>query len=169
MQKTLNRQQLRHVNFLVVDDHYNMRQLWVTILSSFGVNRIFEAATAKEAQNVIQNEQIDIAVVDMLLDDMTGIDLTLLIRREAESKNPLLPVIACTADTRKSVVYRLLDCGVDEILTKPVSPMAAWQRIVAIINSRRDFVRTATYFGPDRRRHKDPKYKGPERRDKFML
>ena len=135
--RMMNKQQLRHVNFLVVDDHYNMRQLWLTILSSFGVGRIFEAATASEAHNIINGEQVDIAIVDMLLDDMTGIDLTLLVRQE-DNKNSLLPIIACTADTRKSVVYRLLDCGVDEILTKQIGikivPCIVWTRVHVTTN-----------------------------------
>ena len=38
------------------------------------------------------------------------------------------------------------------------------KRIAWVIDRPRPFVRSQTYFGPDRRRHDDPNYRGPERR-----
>ena len=41
----------------------------------------------------------------------------------------------------------------------PIKRGIAW-----VIDKSRPFVRCDSYFGPDRRRHDDPKYTGPERR-----
>jgi hypothetical protein len=38
------------------------------------------------------------------------------------------------------------------------------QRVLNVIAQPRPFIRTATYFGPDRRRTKPAEYNGPERR-----
>ena len=51
------------------------------------------------------------------------------------------------------------------ILSKPVVPRDLYLRLVQLVDKPRQFVRTDTYFGPDRRRRDDPDYKGPERRD----
>ena len=157
------------LNVLIVDDHQNMRKLWVSILMSFGIKSIFEAESAPDALQVLKDEEIDLAIVDHILGDLTGTELIGLIRRAEDSAAPLLPIIACTADTRRAIVYSMINAGVDEILTKPVSPHAVWQRLVAITAHRRDFIRAPGYFGPDRRRADDPKYTGPERRGQFYL
>ena len=157
---------LETLSVLLVDDHLNMRRLWTAILKSFGITKIKEAEGAAEALEILRDEQVDLAIIDQILDDISGRELIEMIRRANDSSDPFLPVIACTADTRKPVIYDLIDAGADEILTKPVSPDAAWKRIIAVNQHRRDFVRTATYFGPDRRRVKDAKYRGPERRSK---
>ena len=49
-------------------------------------------------------------------------------------------------------------------MAKPVSARALWQRIEAVLERPRAFIRCATYVGPDRRRRSDPNYAGPERR-----
>ena len=160
----MSRRGIERLTVLLVDDHLNMRRLWSAILKSFGITRIRDAEGGAEALEILRDETIDLAIIDQILHDLSGRELIEMIRRANDSSDPFLPIIACTADTRKPVIYELIDAGTDEILTKPVSPDAAWKRIVAVTQNRRDFVRTATYFGPDRRRFKDPKYRGPERR-----
>jgi DNA-binding response OmpR family regulator len=44
------------------------------------------------------------------------------------------------------------DAGVNEFLAKPISARALYSRMMSLIANPRPFVRTATYFGPDRRR-----------------
>ncbi|MDP6174367.1 MAG: hypothetical protein QGF09_09390, partial [Rhodospirillales bacterium] len=39
-----------------------------------------------------------------------------------------------------------------------------YRYIVAVVTKRRDFVRAANYFGPNRHRHSDEDYEGKERR-----
>lgn len=160
---------LEGLTVLVVDDHHNMRRLWGTILKSFGITKVREADNAASALQILKDESIDLGIIDLILGDLSGAELISLIRRSEDSPDPLLPMIACTADTRKTIIYSLINAGVDEILTKPVSPQAVWQRLVAVTTKRRDFVRTPDYFGPDRRRASDPKYKGPERRGSLYL
>jgi hypothetical protein len=56
------------------------------------------------------------------------------------------------------------DAGVTEFLAKPISAKALYQRILNVVANPRPFIRTKTYFGPDRRRNVNPNYVGPERR-----
>ena len=51
-----------------------------------------------------------------------------------------------------------------EFLAKPVSAKVLHRRISGIIEAPRNFIRTAAYFGPDRRRRHDPNFVGPKRR-----
>ena len=63
-----------------------------------------------------------------------------------------LPVVACTADTRRTVIKELIDAGADEVLAKPVSIHAAWTKFHQVVMRRREFVKANQFFGPDRRR-----------------
>jgi hypothetical protein len=56
------------------------------------------------------------------------------------------------------------DAGVTEFLVKPFTVTGLLRRIEALIFQARPFVRSPTYFGPDRRRRADPNYRGVERR-----
>jgi DNA-binding NtrC family response regulator len=61
------------------------------------------------------------------------------------------------------------DAGVTEFLIKPFKATDVAKRIEHVINHPRDFVSTADFFGPDRRRKIDKNYNGPKRRKEDKL
>ncbi len=50
-------------------------------------------------------------------------------------------------------------------MVKPVTARAVLDRLNNVIFKPRPFIRTAEYFGPDRRRRQDPAFEGPWRRE----
>ena len=60
-------------------------------------------------------------------------------------------------------VIEARDAGVTEFLAKPISPKSLYTRVHSIVTRPREFVRTKSYFGPDRRRH-DLDFTGENRR-----
>jgi DNA-binding response OmpR family regulator len=62
-------------------------------------------------------------------------------------------------------VLQARDAGVNEFIAKPVSVKTLMQRLVAVIESPRPYVRTEAYFGPCRRRRGAEEHRGPERRE----
>ncbi|MET0605811.1 MAG: hypothetical protein ABWZ80_05100, partial [Beijerinckiaceae bacterium] len=54
--------------------------------------------------------------------------------------------------------------GVNDYLTKPISAKSLCERVHNVIAYPRPFVRTASYFGPDRRRGVGNSHFGRERR-----
>jgi len=68
-----------------------------------------------------------------------------------------------TGHTELSRVMEARDAGVHEFLAKLISAKGLYSRIRSIIEHPRPFVRTSTYFGPDRRR-RQIEWKGKERR-----
>jgi two-component system chemotaxis response regulator CheY len=49
-------------------------------------------------------------------------------------------------------------------MAKPISAKALYQRILNVVANPRPFIKTKSYFGPDRRRNVTSNYVGPERR-----
>ena len=79
-------------------------------------------------------------------------------------KDPLL-TNECNVTGFLNMLVAARDAGITEFLAKPVSSKALYQRIVSVIANPRPFIKTKTYFGPDRRRNINPgAYTGPERR-----
>jgi len=150
---------------LVVDDNRHMRVLVKTILHSLGVKISREAEDGADAIKELSTFPADFAIVDWMMDPLDGIDFARLVRNASDSPNPYLPIIMLTGHTETQRIMDARDAGVTEFLAKPISAKALFQRIVEIIERPRPFVRTGNYFGPNRRRNKDPsKYRGPERR-----
>lgn len=155
---------LEGVTALILDDNAHMRGLLRVILLSFGMRRIDEAADCNEAIGLVAGGEIDIAFVDFKLGGLDGIDFCRHIRRSPVSPNPFLPLVMVTAYSERSRVIDAVNAGVDEFLVKPIRAVDVANRVNAVIERRRPFIDIPTYFGPDRRRRDDPRYKGPWRR-----
>ena len=135
-----------------------------TILRGFGAVNVFEAKSAEEAIYRLRNDAIDIVVLDYLMDDVDGIALLQRLRHEKESPAPFVPVIMLTAHSERARVEAARDAGVTEFCAKPVTAAEMIRKVAAVIDHPRHFVRSASYFGPDRRRRAEPDFQGPERR-----
>ena len=107
---------------------------------------------------------IDVVIVDFALGTLDGIEFTQLVRSARDSGNRYVPIIMLTAYTERRRVEHARDAGITEFLKKPVCARDLYERVFEVIMHPRSFVKTPTYFGPDRRRRNDPNYKGPERR-----
>jgi two-component system chemotaxis response regulator CheY len=158
--------QFDRLKILVVDDNAHMRKLVCTILQAFGVSQIFEADSGERAWVVLKEVNPDICVVDWVMEGMSGPDLVRMIRTDPLSPNPFVPVLMLTGYTHIDQVRQARDSGINEFIAKPVSVKTMMQRLTAVIEHPRPFVRTKSYFGPCRRRRGADEYQGPERREK---
>lgn len=155
---------LENVSALVVDDNRFMRTIIVNVLRGLSIQYVAEARDGHEALAELRATPIDLVVMDWEMEGMSGLTLLQTIRSGKRGINPLLPTIVVSANTIARNIIRARDAGMTEFLAKPVSAASLYARIVSIIENPRRFVRTGSYFGPDRRRRFDPEYVGPKRR-----
>jgi len=155
---------LDRVRFLVVDDNAYMINLVETILRGFGAKLIFSARDATEAFHKLKNDSIDIVIVDFMMPLLDGIEFIKLVRQSSDSGNRYVPIIMLTAYTEKSRVESARDAGANEVCCKPVTANDLFRKIVSVVDQPRPFIRSASFFGPDRRRKTDRNYSGEERR-----
>lgn len=144
------------LSVLVLDDHHFMRQVMRLMLNGLGIRNVVTAEDVTGALRIMAINPVDIVIVDYRLGGQTGAEFTRLARTSRSGSDRFVPIIACTADTTPKTIQELRDAGADEILGKPVSPQTIWAKIVAVTNSRRQFVTTPDFFGPDRRRRSIP-------------
>ena len=155
---------LENLRILVVDDNAHTRQLLRAILNAIGIRAIEVAEDGIQGFDSFCRFDYDLVFTDCEMEPITGIDLTELIRTSSKSPNPYIPVIMISAYSDEARVQMARDHGVTEFLAKPFTVERLMERLETVIENPRPFVRTDSYFGPDRRRQQDQFYCGPERR-----
>ena len=156
---------LASVRVLVADDNAHMRGILVAMLKSLDIGGILEARDGQHAFESLQRWPADIALVDFQMEPVDGIAFTRMVRTAPDTPNPYLPIIMLTGFSEEHRVGKARDAGVTEFLVKPVNAKELLARIQSVIYRQRQFIRTETYFGPDRRRQTAPRYAGPWRRE----
>ncbi len=155
---------LHRLRFLIVDDSTHAVNLVKAMLRGFGASQLDDAQTIATAKAQMRASPSDIVILDYMLGAEEGVDFARWLRTAPESPAPYTPIILLTGHADRPRIMAARDAGVNEFCVKPITPADLLKRIVWVIDKSRPFVRCDSYFGPDRRRHDDPKYTGPERR-----
>lgn len=153
-----------NLSVLVVDDNQFMRVIVNTLLRALGIRDVRECVDGADAFSVMKSWRPDVVIIDQHMQPISGLEFATLLRRGDDIDVFDVPLILLTAHTERSTIEGARDAGIDEILAKPLAATALLQRLTAVIENRRLFIRSKTYCGPDRRRRQDPRYKGVMRR-----
>lgn len=150
---------------LVVDDNSHMRRIVRMLLHGYGIREVIEAEDGASGLEMFQTNVPDFVIVDWAMPIFNGLELTRMLRSTESSINPYVPIIMITGHSDKKRVVEARDAGITEFVCKPLSAKALYQRIVLSVVSPRPFIKTKTFFGPDRRRYTGlNNYSGEERR-----
>lgn len=152
------------LRILIVDDNAHIRNLLRTVLQAVGAKSIDVANDGMGGFDAFCRLEYDLIFTDYEMEPISGIDFVDLVRTSRKSPNPYVPIIMISAYSDLERVTKARDHGVTEFLAKPFTVERLMSRVQTVIEEPRAFVKTDTYFGPDRRRKQDPRYTGPERR-----
>ncbi len=117
-------------HILIVEDEKSIREMIVFGLRRAGY-QVSEAENCARARAAIADRRPDLLVVDWMLPDMSGLELTRQLKRDKETRE--LPVIMLTARADEQDKVAGLDSGADDYLTKPFSPRELQARISAVL------------------------------------
>ncbi len=101
---------------LVVDDEPAVLALFRQVFESRGL-RVVTASTAREGVLAIREQQPDVAALDVLLPDGTGLDVF----RQIKQLDCKLPVIVMTAGGGSETAIEAMQLGAMDYLLKPLS------------------------------------------------
>lgn len=152
------------MKILLVEDNRHTRLVLQDVLRASGIRDIYQCEDGAAALAMLRKQEVDIVFTDLTMGPMDGIEFTRHLRNDPDSPNRFLPVIMLTGHATKARIAAARDVGVTEFLVKPITGRGVLDRIRQVINAERNFVRSADYFGPDRRRRQMPKYAGALRR-----
>ena len=116
---------------LVVEDEQPIRDM-----IAFGLRRAgFEVAkppsTARPRSRASRDRRPDLLLVDWMLPDMSGLELTRALKRDKDTRD--MPIIMLTARAEEDDKVAGLEGGADDYVTKPFSPRELLARINAVL------------------------------------
>lgn len=152
------------IRFIVIDDNTYMRRVLKALLHGFGAREVLEAEDGAAGLEAFMTYSPDIVILDWEMPILDGLEVTRMIRQPTTSVNPFVPIIMVSGHSEKRRVTMARDAGIHEFLVKPISSKGLYDRVLAAVAFPRQFVRTKSFFGPDRRRGVNQSYNGPERR-----
>ncbi|MEJ2619489.1 MAG: response regulator [Candidatus Thiodiazotropha sp.] len=110
----------RSINVLLADDNAIAAKVMSTLLKQRG-HRVKVTKSGKEALQALNEQEYELAFVDLCMPDVDGIEFTRLYR-ERESQNRYMPIYALTANSVEDMMEHCIRVGMDGFLTKPVEP-----------------------------------------------
>jgi two-component system, OmpR family, phosphate regulon response regulator PhoB len=115
---------------LIVEDEKPIRDM-----IAFGLRRagfdVREAEDSSGARASIADHRPDLMLVDWMLPDQSGLELTRAVKRNKDTED--LPVIMLTARADEHDKVSGLETGADDYVTKPFSPRELLARINAVL------------------------------------
>ena len=109
-------------HILIVEDDKEIREGVEIYLRSQGYE-VFQAADGVEGLKVLEREEIHLAIVDIMMPRMDGIQMTMKLREKYD-----FPVIMLSAKSEEVDKITGLNLGADDDVTKPFTPMELMAR-----------------------------------------
>ncbi|MCX8182541.1 MAG: response regulator [Candidatus Methanomethyliaceae archaeon] len=106
------------VYILIVEDEKELVESMKALLEAKGYS-VEIASNGKEAEERIQNRNYDIAIIDLFLPDVSGIEL---LKKFDPRQFPRTRKIILTGHASLEIAIQALNFGADAYITKPVSP-----------------------------------------------
>ena len=132
------------MKILIVDDEEPIREL-----IKYNVEKqkyeTFTAENGQQALELCRNKNPDLVILDLMLPDMSGLDICRIIRNDSSIKN--IPIIMVTAKTEDSDIVTGLELGADDYVTKPFSVRELMARVKA--NLRKNEITNVTNITPE--------------------
>ena len=119
---------------LIVEDDKEIREGVEICLKSQGY-KVFQARDGVEGLEILDREEIHLAIVDIMMPRMDGIQMTLKLREKYD-----FPVIMLSAKSEEVDKITGLGLGADDYVTKPFAPMELMARVNSQLRRYRKFL-----------------------------
>ncbi|MEN3330269.1 MAG: hypothetical protein V7638_5076 [Acidobacteriota bacterium] len=125
---------MSEARILVVDDSDDLRTVFCRLLSRAGYD-VLSANTGEECLRLVTEQQPDLVLLDVVLPDMSGIEVCKRIKSEQRTGGPLVLSISGTRTSGTSQAESL-DGGADGYITKPIDGQALLAHVNALLRTK---------------------------------
>lgn len=115
------------IKILVVDDDNHIRELIKVFLEN-SIYEVEEASNGQEALEKVYESKIDLAIVDVMMPKVNGLDLCKEIRKDYD-----FPILMLTAKGETQDIVKGFGAGVDDYMSKPFDLEELDVRIKALL------------------------------------
>ncbi len=102
---------------VVVEDETDAAEMFAEMMRVSGF-RVLKSYSSTPAISIIANEQPDLVILDVMMPDVSGLEVLKYMRREPTLSN--IPVIVVSAKSMPGDIKTGLEAGASVYLTKPV-------------------------------------------------
>src|SRR2546421_9291639 len=120
--------QQRPYSILITDDDSACRETLRDIVESDGFRTLL-AASGEEALDIIREEPVHLALLDMHMPTLTGLETLELVRQV----NAMLPCILVTADANEGLLRQAFRARAYSVIPKPVSKNVVLYTVVRVL------------------------------------
>ena len=125
-------------HFLIVDDHpVNLMVAKQMVKKSWPQARIDTVSTGQEALIFIQQHDVDMILMDMLMPDMDGMEVTRIIRQLPSVKKQT-PILGLTASSNSEDLENCLAAGMNAMVLKPLEEQELEKGVSACFRKSQD-------------------------------
>lgn len=121
---------MTNTRILVVEDEIAIRDMLVFNLGRAGYE-VFPVGSGNEARSSIADKHPDVVLMDWMLPDVSGLELTRQLKRDPDTRE--IPIIMLTARVQEDDRVAGLEGGADDYVTKPFSARELLARIKAVM------------------------------------
>ena len=115
---------------LIVEDHPGMREALRRQIESWGFAAI-TASNGKEGVETALKEKADLIMIDLMMPEMDGLQMTEILRSNPETKE--VPIIAVTAAFRRQDRQNCMGVGCNDYIVKPFKLDELHKKINALV------------------------------------
>jgi signal transduction histidine kinase/CheY-like chemotaxis protein len=126
----IDKEKLKNINVLLVDDDSVNRLLGETILTKFDCN-LDLAVNGREAIQKLQEKDFDIVLLDIYMPDISGMEVARYIREEM--KDQQIKIVAVTAAVMKKDIQKYFEVGMDDFLVKPFREIHLFNKMCDVL------------------------------------
>lgn len=119
------------IRVLIVEDEQDIRELVRHHLEKAGFSTI-SAADGREAWRKIQELPPDLVILDLMIPEMDGKEVTRLLKSREETRS--IPIVMLTAKAEEVDRIVGFELGADDYLSKPFSPRELVLRVKAVLS-----------------------------------
>jgi CheY-like chemotaxis protein len=113
---------------LLVEDNAINRRVALGLLRSRGHQAVV-AENGREAVDTLAEQEFDVVLMDMQMPILDGYEATTEIRRREHQTGGHIPIVAMTAEALKGDRERCLAVGMDDYVSKPITPAEMYRAI----------------------------------------
>jgi len=116
---------------IVVEDEPDAAELFAEMMRVSGF-RVLKTYSSTPAISLIAKELPDVVILDIMMPDISGLEVLRFMRRETQLRD--IPVIVVSARSMPSDIQEGLEAGATIYLTKPVGYLDLKQAVEQVMN-----------------------------------
>jgi len=140
-----------NIRVLLAESNSEMRANLNQGLLDCGFKKVKSTGNMSQVASAVEAGVVDLLIADTSLPEGDFNQYVRELRHGEHGENPFLVVMTLVGNPSRDAVHAAINSGTDHVLAKPFDAIALIDKVTELTHSRKRFVVTTDYIGPDRR------------------